>query len=63
MQEFSPILQALIAGCFTWGLTALGATMVFFTKAVRGKLLDSMLGFAGGRYDCCQFLVFTCSRY
>lgn len=48
MQEISPILQALIAGCFTWGLTALGATMVFFTKAVRGRLLDSMLGFAGG---------------
>ena len=48
MQELNPILQALIAGCFTWGLTALGATMVFFTKAVRGRLLDSMLGFAGG---------------
>jgi ZIP family zinc transporter len=48
MQELNPVLQALIAGCFTWGLTALGATVVFFTKSIGGRLLDSMLGFAGG---------------
>jgi len=27
-----PIVQALIAGCFTWGITAVGAAVVFFAK-------------------------------
>ncbi len=26
----SPVMQALLATLFTWGLTALGAAMVFF---------------------------------
>jgi ZIP family zinc transporter len=43
-----PILQALIAGIFTWGLTALGASAVFFARKPSQKLLDSMLGFAAG---------------
>jgi zinc transporter, ZIP family len=43
-----PILQAFLATCFTWGLTALGAALVFGTKNVHRKLLDSMLGFAAG---------------
>jgi ZIP family zinc transporter len=43
-----PVLQALLAGCFTWGVTALGAATVFLTRGVNKKLLDGMLGFAGG---------------
>ncbi len=43
-----PVLQALIAAIFTWGMTAAGAALVFGTKKVSRKLLDSMLGFAGG---------------
>ncbi len=43
-----PVLQALVATCFTWFLTALGASAVFFTKEVSKKILDPMLGFAGG---------------
>ena len=43
-----PVLQALIAATFTWGMTAAGAALVFGTKKVSRKLLDSMLGFAGG---------------
>ncbi len=43
-----PVLQALLATCFTWGLTALGAAGVFVTKQVNKKLLDGMLGFAAG---------------
>jgi len=43
-----PIIQAFIAGLFTWGMTALGASLVFFTKQVSFKLLDSMMGFAAG---------------
>ncbi len=48
IQDFNPVLQALMATLFTWGLTALGASMVFFTRQVNRKLLDSMLGFAAG---------------
>lgn len=44
----SPIMQAFIASLFTWGVTALGAALVFFTKRVNQKLLDAMLGFSGG---------------
>lgn len=44
----SPVMQALIATLFTWGMTALGAALVFTTKKVNQKLMDGMLGFAGG---------------
>ena len=43
-----PVLLALIATCFTWALTAVGAGFVFFFKDVNRKLLDTMLGFAAG---------------
>ena len=46
--ELSPVMQALIATLFTWGMTALGAALVFTTKTVNQKLMDGMLGFAGG---------------
>jgi len=42
------ILQALIATLFTWFLTALGASMVFFFKTVKAGAMDLMLGFAAG---------------
>lgn len=44
----SPVIQALVATCFTWGMTALGAAAVFFVKDISRKMLDAMLGFAGG---------------
>lgn len=43
-----PIVQALLATCFTWFVTALGAAAVFFFKRVNRKVLDGMLGFAAG---------------
>ena len=43
-----PVVLALIAGCFTWGITALGASVVFFTRTVNQRLLDGMMGFAAG---------------
>lgn len=43
-----PVLQSLLATCFTWGLTALGAAGVFIAKDISKKLLDGMLGFAAG---------------
>lgn len=48
MLQFSPVMQALIATLFTWGVTAAGASLVFFTTQINRKLLDSMLGFAAG---------------
>jgi ZIP family zinc transporter len=47
-REFHPILKALLATCFTWGLTALGAAVVFLAKGASRRMLDAMLGFAGG---------------
>ena len=46
--DYNPVLLALIATLFTWGLTALGASMVFFFKSINKKVLNSMLGFAAG---------------
>jgi ZIP family zinc transporter len=43
-----PILSALFASLFTWGLTALGAALVFFFKKMNRAVLDGMLGFTGG---------------
>lgn len=48
LSGFSPVLQALIATLFTWGVTALGAASVFLTRDINQKLLDWLLGFAGG---------------
>jgi ZIP family zinc transporter len=42
------ILQAFIAGLFTWSVTALGAGIVFSFKTINRKVLDLMLGFAAG---------------
>lgn len=43
-----PVAQAFLATCFTWGVTALGASAVFVFKDVNRRLLDGMLGFTGG---------------
>lgn len=48
MEQFTPIIQALIGTIFTWGVTALGSAGVFLTKDVSRRLLDGMLGFASG---------------
>ena len=43
-----PVTQALLAGLFTWSVTALGAGLVFVARKANRRLLDAMLGFAGG---------------
>jgi ZIP family zinc transporter len=48
LSSLDPIIQALLATCFTWGVTALGASTVFFFKRVNRNVLDGMLGFAAG---------------
>jgi ZIP family zinc transporter len=47
-ERIDPILAALLATTFTWGLTALGASFVFFFKNMNRVVLDGMLGFTGG---------------
>ncbi|HHW38195.1 MAG TPA: ZIP family metal transporter [Bacillales bacterium] len=46
--QFSPAMQALIATLFTWLMTAVGAASVFTAKNFNQKVLDGMLGLAGG---------------
>jgi ZIP family zinc transporter len=48
MKQFDPVQQALIATIFTWGVTALGAALVFFFKSINKTVLNGMLGFAAG---------------
>jgi ZIP family zinc transporter len=47
-QGLRPVIQALVATGFTWAVTALGAATVFAAKDVSKRVLDTMLGFAGG---------------
>jgi len=41
-------LLALLAGCGTWLITALGAAAVFLLRRERTKLLNGLMGFAAG---------------
>ena len=47
-ESIDPVLAALYATLFTWGLTALGASLVFLFKGMNRALFDGMLGFTGG---------------
>ncbi len=46
--SLNPVLQALLATLFTWGVTALGAFPVFFARTINQRLMDGMLGMASG---------------
>lgn len=48
LKTINPIIMALLATCFTWLVTALGAGLVFFFKTINRRLLNGMLGFAAG---------------
>lgn len=47
-ESINPVYGALIAGLFTWIITAFGASLVFLFKEMNRALLDGMLGFTGG---------------
>lgn len=55
LQNYDPIVQALIASLFTWGVTALGAALVFVLPSNSRTFLDSSLGFAGGVMTAASF--------
>lgn len=46
--NLSPVLMATIATLFTWFVTLLGASIVFFFKKVNKNILDCMLSIAAG---------------
>ena len=48
LAQYPPILQALFGTLFTWLVTALGASLVFFFKTIQKNILNAMLGFAAG---------------
>jgi len=48
ISQYSVLQQVLIATLFTWGVTALGASLVFFFKTINQEVLNGMLGFAAG---------------
>ncbi|MDR0993402.1 MAG: ZIP family metal transporter [Verrucomicrobiota bacterium] len=48
LQQFPPLMQALLGTGFTWAMTALGAAAVFLSRQPSRKLQDGMLGFAAG---------------
>lgn len=48
LKELDPVLQALLGTLFTWGMTALGAALVFFFRRINKIVLNAMLGFASG---------------
>lgn len=48
LQNFHPIIQALLGTTFTWGMTVLGAALVFLRRELSKRFLDGMLGFAAG---------------
>ena len=48
MEGLGPVMAALVATLFTWGMTALGAALVFPFKTMKRKWFDGMLGFTGG---------------
>lgn len=46
--RIGPVYQALAASSFAYGITVLGAALVFFFKNVNQHLMDVMMGFAAG---------------
>jgi ZIP family zinc transporter len=48
LSGFHPVVQALLATLFTWGVTAAGSALVFVRQDFSRRTLDGMLGFASG---------------
>jgi ZIP family zinc transporter len=48
LEDLNPIVQALLATLFTWGMTAVGAALVFTSRDFGKRTFDGMLGFAAG---------------
>lgn len=71
MEFFSglhPVMQSFLATLFTYGVTALGAAVVFFFKGANRRLMDGLMGFGAGVMIAASFFsllspaVEMCSR-
>jgi len=47
-EELSPVMQGLTGSMFTYIVTALGASLVFFIKDVNRGFMDTLMGFTAG---------------
>jgi ZIP family zinc transporter len=47
-EKLSPVMQGFTGSMFTWFVTALGASMVFFIKDVKRGFMDTLMGFTAG---------------
>ncbi len=54
--NLSPVIQAFLACLFTWFVTALGASIVFFFKKINKSVMDALLGFSAGVMIAASFL-------
>lgn len=48
LKSLNPVLLAFLATMFTYGVTILGAALVFFFKKINKNVMDAMLGFSAG---------------
>jgi ZIP family zinc transporter len=48
IKNLNPVVQALLGTSFTYGVTALGAAVIFIGKDMNRKMFDGFLGFAAG---------------
>jgi len=48
LRNYTPFQLALIGGCFAWGVTSLGAAVVFIFKKIDRNILNGLLGFSAG---------------
>lgn len=48
LSEINPIYQALLAGIFTFLITVLGSSLVFFFKNINKNIMDTMLAISAG---------------
>jgi len=46
--DYHPVTLAFFATLFTWGMSTLGASVVFFFRTINKKYMNGMLGFAAG---------------
>lgn len=53
--QLDAVRQAFVASIFTWGMTALGAGVVFVTRSPGERLLAGSLGFAAGVMAAASF--------
>ena len=57
LKDLSPILLALFATIFTYSVTLLGASLVFFFKNVKKNIMDAMLAIAAGVMIAASFFL------